>query len=121
MSDLYTNEFLHYYKNQPYNKNLATVTNKGEDINSACGDEIKISLKVKDGKIQDVGYQTSGCVITTGAVSLLAENIVGKRVDKLRKMSRSEFINILPIKLTPSREKCALVGYQALMNAIKSN
>ena len=93
----------------------------GKDVNSSCGDEISIELEVKDGIIKDVGYSSSGCIISTGAISILSDFIIGKNLDFVDKLNEDEYIKLLGIDLTFARRKCALVGFTALKNSLNKN
>lgn len=121
MSNIYTQEFLHYYKSQPYKKKLSNFTNTGKEVNLSCGDEIMFELNVKDNKIEKIGYQSTGCAISEGAASILSEYIEGKKLDELKKLTKEDFFKLLGIELTPSRENCALLAFNALKIAIGSN
>lgn len=121
MNSLYKQELLFYYKNQPNRKKLDKKTHSGREVNTSCGDEINVELFVKDGIIKKVGYQIDGCIISNGAASMLSEYLEGKSVKDIKDFSKDRFIDILGIKLTPSREKCALMGYDAVKKALKGD
>ena len=71
------------------NKVLNNYTHKSKHKNSICGDEMEISLIVKDEIIKDMGYQCKSCVYCQASVSLLSQNIKDKSLDEIR-----EFIDI---------------------------
>ena len=119
MADIYTQEFLYHYREQPYEKKLERHTHVGSDTNTACGDEIKITLFVQNGIIKDVGYSQDACIVSQASVSILVQEIVGKKLSDVKKLSVDEFMNMLNIELTSGRQKCALVGFNALKEAIK--
>lgn len=118
---LYKDEFLFHYKNQHNNKSLKMKSHAGRDVNFSCGDEISIELEVENGIIKDVGYSSSGCIISTGAISILSDFIIGKNLDFVNSLSEEEYIKLLGIDLTYARKKCALVGFRALKNSIDNN
>ena len=80
MQDIYSREFLHYYKNQDHKKILQNPTHSGGDVNYSCGDEIEFELIVGDGVIKDVGYKIDACIVSQSASSILAENIIGMKM-----------------------------------------
>lgn len=47
-------------------------------FNPICNDEFTVHLRVKDGIIEDVGFEGSGCAISTASASLMTESIKGK-------------------------------------------
>lgn len=118
--DLYSREFMHYYKNQPYNKVLGDFTHSGKDSNTSCGDEVEVRMKINEGQIKDIGYQAEGCMVCQSSASILSEIITEERIEILRGMSEQDFFNNLKIELTPSRKKCALVSYNAFKEAVKN-
>ena len=75
--------------NTENNKVLNNHTHKSKNKNPLCGDEMEISLIVKDDKVVDIGYQCKSCVFCQASVSLLSRNIKNKRVNEIK-----EFISI---------------------------
>ena len=75
--------------NTENNKVLNNHTHKSKNKNPLCGDEMEISLIVKDDKVVDIGYQCKSCVFCQASVSLLSRNIKNKRVKEIK-----EFISI---------------------------
>jgi nitrogen fixation NifU-like protein len=75
--------------NTENNKILNKHTHKSKNKNPICGDEMEISLLVKDDKIIDMGYQCKSCVYCQASVSLLSQNIKNKSLEEI-----NEFINV---------------------------
>ena len=75
--------------NTENNKIIDGFTHKSKNKNPLCGDEMEISLIVKDDKVVDIGYQCKSCVFCQASVSLLSRNIKNKRVNEIK-----EFISI---------------------------
>ena len=75
--------------NTENNKVLDKHTHKSKNKNPICGDEMEISLIVKNDKIIDMGYQCKSCVYCQASASLLSQNIKNKNLDESK-----EFINI---------------------------
>ena len=116
---IYKEEFLYHYKNQSNNKKLVSRTHFGKDVNTSCGDEVSIELKVDGDVIKEVGYNSGGCIISTGAVSILSDFLIGKNIAEVKSLTDSDYINLLGLELTHARKKCALVGFNALKYALK--
>ena len=70
--------------NTENNKVLKKHTHKSKNKNPLCGDEMEISLIVKDNKVVDIGYQCKSCVYCQASVSLLSQNIKNKNLDEIR-------------------------------------
>ena len=70
--------------NTENNKILNKHTHKSKNKNPMCGDEMEISLIVKDDKIIDMGYQCKSCVYCQASVSLLSQNIKDKNLEEVK-------------------------------------
>ena len=71
------------------NKVVENYTHKSKHKNPLCGDEMEISLIVKEDVVKDMGYQCKSCVYCQASVSLLSRKIKEKKVDDIKK-----FINV---------------------------
>ena len=76
--------------NTENNKVLDNFTHQSKNKNPICGDEMEISLIVKNDKVVDMGYQCKSCVYCQASVSLLSQKIKNKRKSK-RKEDTGEF------------------------------
>ena len=74
--------------NTENNKILNKHTHKSKNKNPMCGDEMEISLLVKNNKVVDMGYQCKSCIYCQASVSLLSQNIKEKSLDEVK-----DFIN----------------------------
>ena len=70
--------------NTENNKILDKHTHKSKNKNPLCGDEMEISLIVKNNKVLDMGYQCKSCVYCQASVSLLSQNIKYKNLDEIK-------------------------------------
>ena len=70
--------------NTENNKILDKHTHKSKNKNPICGDEMEISLIVKNNKVLDMGYQCKSCVYCQASVSLLSQNIKDKNLDEIK-------------------------------------
>ena len=59
-------------------------THKSKNKNPICGDEMEISLLIKNGKVIDMGYQCKSCVYCQASVSLLSQNIKNKSLEEVK-------------------------------------
>ena len=67
------------------NKVVENYTHKSKHKNPLCGDEMEISLIVKEDVVKDMGYQCKSCVYCQASVSLLSRKIKEKKVDDVKK------------------------------------
>jgi nitrogen fixation NifU-like protein len=117
------------------NRVLANPTHNFKNKNPLCGDEMEISLIVKDKIVKDMGYQCKSCVYCQASVSLLSRKIKNKKVDEVKNfVSVSEKIfddaksNIskhwndfkeLLDKKNISRKECLLLPLRTVLKALK--
>ena len=69
--------------NTENNKVLDKHTHKSKNKNPICGDEMEISLIVKNNKVVDIGYQCKSCIYCQASVSLLSLNIKNKNLNEI--------------------------------------
>ena len=118
------------------NKVIKNFTHKSKHKNPLCGDEMEISLIVKNDVIKDMGYQCKSCVYCQASVSLLSRKIKNKKVDDLKdflahseklfddikvsiKKNWGEFREILK-KENLSRKECLLLPLKTVLKALKN-
>jgi len=118
------------------NKIIKNFTHKSKNKNPLCGDEMEISLIVKNDVIKDLGYQCSSCIYCQASVSLLSRKIKNRKVDEIRdflshseklfddikvsiKKHWEEFREILK-KENLSRKECLLLPLKTVLKALKN-
>ena len=114
LDDFYRQNILDHYQNP---RNWGTIEHpdvSAEDSNPLCGDRIRMDLKIKDGKIEDVKFSGTGCSISRAAASMLSDEIIGKSLDEVKAINRDYVLELLGIELGPVRLKCALLALKTL-------
>ena len=76
-------KILQIASNTENNKIIKNHTHNAKFKNPICGDEIEISLNIKEEKILDFGYQCKSCVYCQASVSLLSRNTINKSIINL--------------------------------------
>ena len=114
-------------------------THQSKNKNQLCGDEMEISLIVKDNIVQDMGYQCRSCVYCQASVSLLSRWVIQAPIEKISDfVSKAEFffdenfdqlkkINIKDLKdfkkimnsENISIKECLLLHFKTLSKALK--
>ena len=120
--DLYREEILDHYKNPRNFGHLSGASIKDSSDNVSCGDSISIELLLEgtgdDNRIADIRFSGSGCAISQASASLLTEYVKGKLVGDMKRLTPDDIYKILGVTPTPSRVKCALLGYEAFKKII---
>ncbi len=114
----YSDKVKEHYKNP---KNVGSIENAdaiGEAGALACGDKLKIYLKIDNGVITDAKFQTFGCGSAVASSSILTEMIIGKTLEEVRKITNKDIANELD-GLPPEKMHCSVMGHEALEDALK--
>ena len=119
--ELYKENILDHYKHPHNKRNLAGATFSHREFNPLCGDQIQVYLQIKKKKVQDVSFEGSGCAISQAAASMLTDDIKGKNIEEIKKMGPWDIFNLLGIRISPARSKCALLGLRAVQGALMMN
>jgi nitrogen fixation NifU-like protein len=114
MDDLYRENILDHYKHPRNRGTIESPDITYEDSNPLCGDRLRMDLKVKDGRIDQVRFSGTGCSISQAAASMLCEEIEGKTLEEAKKISRDDMLEMLGIELGPVRLKCGLLALKTL-------
>lgn len=87
--------------------------------NPICGDQMKMYIKVKDDRIEDVRWKTYGCASAIASTSALSEIAKGKTLDEALKISAEDIDEYLG-KLPKHKFHCSILGHDALKDAINN-
>jgi nitrogen fixation protein NifU and related proteins len=91
----------------------------GEVGNPVCGDMMTFYIKVKDNRLEDVKFQTFGCVAAIAVSSMVSEMAKGKDLEEAKKITNKQVAEILG-GLPPNKLHCSNLGAEALTQAIKN-
>ncbi len=90
---MYSPEVLDHFEH-PRNAGLVADADAVVEIcNPACGDVLKLSLKVSRDQIEEIGFQARGCVCSIACGSAITELACSKNVLDAKKISRDELIS----------------------------
>jgi nitrogen fixation NifU-like protein len=119
MDNLYRDFILEHYRN-PHNKGVLDPHDLHfADSNPTCGDEMSMTLRVTDDRIDDVAFDGRGCAISQASASILTDELRGRSLDEVREMDPKTVLEALGVPIGPARLKCALLSYKVLQGAVR--
>jgi nitrogen fixation NifU-like protein len=116
---IYQENILDHYKNPRNFGKIDKASVHHHEYNPLCGDEIDMFLLIDENKkVVDVKVYPRGCAISVASASMLTEQIKGKILDELKKLTKEDILEMLGIPISPVRLKCALLSLDTLKNSI---
>ena len=116
---MYKEHILELYKSPENYGEMKNPTHKHTETNASCGDEFTMQFIVENGKIRDVKFYGSGCVMSTVSASLLTSKIKGMDMEEAKNLTREDVLDLLKIKVNAGRIKCVLLPLYAVKNSLK--
>jgi nitrogen fixation protein NifU and related proteins len=89
----------------------------GEVGNPACGDMMRLYLKIEEGRVRDAKFRTFGCGAAIASSSMLTEMIKGKTVDEARAITNLQVAEALD-GLPAVKIHCSVMAEQAVKSAL---
>jgi nitrogen fixation protein NifU and related proteins len=114
---LYTDKVMDHFNNP---RNVGVIDDAdgvGEVGNPVCGDVMKITIKVKEDRIDDIKFQTLGCGAAIATSSMVTDLARGKTLDEAANITRDQVANELD-GLPPAKMHCSNLAADALREAI---
>ena len=114
---MYSDIVLEHFTNPRNVGSIPDADGVGSVTNSVCGDMIKIFIKVKDDRIEDVKFQTFGCGAAIATSSMITEMVKGKTVEEARKVTNEAVAEALG-GLPPAKMHCSNIAADAMHGAL---
>lgn len=115
----YNDLVLDHFRNPRNMGNMENPTAEASIGNPACGDVMKIMLKVKDGKIEDIKFLTMGCAAAIATSSMATELVKGKPIEEAKKITNTDVASALG-ELPPIKIHCSNLAADAIRAAIEN-
>lgn len=115
---IYSDKVISHFKSPHNQGDMSDPDAVGEAGNPVCGDVMKIYLKVEDGKIEDVKFETLGCAAAIAVSSALTDMVKGKTLDEALAVTKDQIVEDLG-GLPAPKIHCSMLGVEALHEAIK--
>jgi NifU-like protein len=114
----YTDKVKEHFFN-PHNVGVLEDANVVVEVGSAaCGDALKLYLKIEDEKVIDAKFQTYGCGSAIASSSVLTDLIKGKSLEEVKKISNEDIVDLLG-GLPPAKIHCSVMAQEAVEKALK--
>lgn len=115
---LYSEKVMDHFQNPRNVGKMDDADGVGEVGNAVCGDIMKMYIKVKDGIITDVKFNTFGCGSAIATSSMATEMIKGKPIEEALRLSNKAVAEALD-GLPPVKMHCSVLAEEAVRAAVK--
>ena len=115
---LYSEKVMDHFRNPRNLGKMDDADGIGEVGNAKCGDIMKMYIKVKDGIIEDVKFNTFGCGSAIASSSMATEMIKGKSIDDALELSNKAVVEALD-GLPIHKIHCSVLAEEAVKAAVK--
>ena len=138
LDTLYRQVIMDHYK-RPRNKGILEDGSLTIDMNNpTCGDRIRLTLKINDGKVDDIKFDGEGCSISMASASMMTQAIKGKDIETALKLSQifsdmiqgkdfdetvdlGDIVALQGVSKFPARIKCATLAWKAMEKGLKNH
>ena len=136
LRDLYQEVILDHNKRPRNFRALDRSTHHADGANPLCGDKVTLYLDIRNGTIQDIAFQGSGCAISTASASLMTEALKGKPVAEVEHLFEEfhdavtgvaepapdlgKLAILTGVRDYPARVKCATLAWHTLRAALEN-
>jgi nitrogen fixation NifU-like protein len=135
LRELYQTMILDHYK-RPRNRGRPPAADRSATgDNPLCGDKVSVFVRVSDGVVTDLGFEGSGCAISTASASLMTESVKGRPVEEVAKLfdrfhelvtgpgeggsDLGKLAVFSGVREFPLRVKCATLAWHTLRAALE--
>ena len=115
---LYTETVMDHFMHPRNVGEIADADGVGEVGNAKCGDIMKMYLKIKDNRIEDVKFETFGCGSAIASSSIATEMIKGRTLEDALALTNQEVVDALG-GLPAHKLHCSVLAEEAVKSAIQ--
>ena len=134
-ADLYQEIILDHNKRPRNYREMPECTCQAEGLNPLCGDEVKVFVRVEEGRLSDVAFQGQGCAISRASASMMTGKTKGRSTEEARALSGrvrdmlvgpeaeparelGDLAALSGVRKFPARIKCAMLPWHTLEAAL---
>jgi nitrogen fixation NifU-like protein len=113
----YADRAIDYYLEK---KNMGSLPDADQisELTGHCGDTMKVYLKVKDGRVEDVRYQVLGCPGAIASAMAAVELVRGKTLEEAKRLRDADIFKEI-VDLPDQKQHCIRLSVKALQKAIE--
>ena len=131
--DLYRELILEHFRHPRHQGEVEDADHVVDGNNPLCGDEVRLSWKAADGRLEPIGFVGKGCSISLASASMLCDAVSGANVEAARETARRFRAMLLEggpvdslgdlealrgVASYPARIKCAVLPWNALLQGL---
>ena len=137
LRDLYQELILDHQKRPRNFRRVEAFTREARGLNPLCGDNLVLTLRLTGDRVEDIGFEGSGCAISKASASMMTERVKGLSVAEALQVfelfhhmltvenpteAQLEELGKLGVfsgvREFPARVKCAMLAWQTLRRAV---
>ncbi|HEX9422466.1 MAG TPA: iron-sulfur cluster assembly scaffold protein [Pyrinomonadaceae bacterium] len=115
----YSEAFKDHIANPRNAGELPDANATAEETNPVCGDRLRLSLRLREGRIEAAGFLAYGCPPTLACGSILTELIIGKTIEEVGNLKRKDLLDALG-GLPSRKQHAAALAVETLRAALTS-
>lgn len=92
IGNMYSAQLLDHFQNPRNAGDVAGADATAEIQNPACGDVLRLSVKIRAGRVAEIRFKAKGCVSSMACASALTEMVDGKTLAEARALGRDSLI-----------------------------
>ncbi|MCE2526141.1 MAG: SUF system NifU family Fe-S cluster assembly protein [Actinomycetia bacterium] len=141
LQEVYRQVILDHYRNPRHRQPLSDADASSEGSNPLCGDEVKVQLQLREGRVNAISVTGKGCSISQSSASLMGEAVAGHPISEVLGLSDrfqglmqvppdssengyadlGDLIALAGVRRYPVRIKCATLPWITLEQALENS
>ncbi len=114
---LYSKTVTDHYTNPRNVGDIEDPSGLGESRSEICGDRIRVTIRIGEGKICEAKFKSYGCGASIAAASVTTEWMIGRSVEEAMKLDARAILGLLG-GLPPEKIHCAVMAEEAVKAAL---
>ena len=118
--ELYQSVILDHNKRPRNFRKVEGANRRADGYNPLCGDKVTVQLRVEDGVVRDVGFEGSGCAISTASASMMTESVKGRSLADVEQLfQRFHDLLVGEVRAEPSADLQTALGKLTVFSGVR--